>query len=197
MKKYFVLFVLLFLLVSCSFPSYIFENKAQATGVDFTSGKWLLNNVEAPVDVEDQLAALVLKDFKNFLSNRVTPVNEVKGLLLTKKVDLNPNKNLLEDIRKGTNFDFFINIKALHVKEEFGVIDVTPHRFNTGGTNQSEVVLEIYDLNRAEIIYSQKVIASIEMPKDNQDVHFFKPSSSLVMRAYKKLKKDIDKKSIK
>lgn len=197
MKKCFVLFVVSFFVVSCSIPKYVFDNKGQSTGVDFTTGKWLLNNVDAPSNVENQLTALVLKDFKGFLNDRVIPINEAKGLLLPRKINVNPDKKTLEDLKKGTNFDFFINIKASKTKEDLGSVDLTPSRFNDGGMNQSEVLLEVYDLNIAEIIYSQRVIGSTELSQDNQDVHISKSSQSLLIGAYKKLIKDIEKKSIK
>ncbi|CAM3961178.1 MULTISPECIES: hypothetical protein [Flavobacterium] len=197
MKKCFVLFVVSVFVVSCSIPKYVFDNKGQSTGVDFTTGKWLLNNVDAPSNVENQLTALVLKDFKGFLNDRVIPINEAKGLLLPRKINVNPDKKTLEDLKKGTNFNFFINIKASKTKEDFGSVDLTPSRFNDGGMNQSEVLLEVYDLNIAEIIYSQRVIGSTELSQDNQDVHISKSSQSLLIGAYKKLIKDIEKKSIK
>lgn len=197
MKKYFILFIVSAFLISCTMPKYIFDNKGQSTGVDFRTGKWLLNEIDAPSNVEDQLTALALKDFKGFLNDRLVLVNEAKGLLLPRKIDVNPDKKALEDLKKGTNFDFFITIKASKIKEDFGSVDLTPSRFNNGGTNQSEVLLEIYDLNLAQIIYSQRVIGSTELSQDNQDVHFSKSSRSLLIGAYKKLIKDIEKKSIK
>lgn len=197
MKKHSILFVITILFFSCTYPKYIFDNKGQSTGVDFTRGKWLLNEVDAPSNVEDKLSALALKDFKLLLSDRVTLVNEAKGLLLPRKINMNPDKSALEDIKQGTNFDYFINIKASKLKDDFGSIDLTPSRFNTGGTNQSEVFLEIYDLNNLQIIYSQRVIGSVDLPQDNQDIHFSKSSQSLMIGAYKKLMKDVQKKSIK
>lgn len=197
MKKYYLLIALPFLIVSCSFPNYIFENQAQSTGVDFTIGKWLLNDVDAPPEVEDQLSELVEKDFKNFLNDRLTQVSEARGLLLPRKININPSKKDLDDLKKGSQFDFFINVKASHNKQEFGALDITPHTLNQGGTNQSQVILEVYDLNLGQIIYSQRVIGSIDKPVDNQDVHISKPSSSLLIGAYKKLIKDIKNKSIK
>ena len=124
-------------------------------------------------------------------------LSKKKGLFLQKKIDFNPEKKTLEDLKKGTNFDFFITIKASKTKEDFGSVDLTPSRFNNGGMNQSEVLLEIYDLNLAQIIYSQRVIGSTELSQDNQDVHFSKSSRSLLIGAYKRLIKDIEKKSIK
>jgi hypothetical protein len=69
--------------------------------------------------------------------------------------------------------------------------------FNKGGVNSSVVIVEVYDLNLLEIIYSQKVEGFAVQSADSQDVHFSKPNSSLVLGAFKKIMKDIMKKSIK
>jgi hypothetical protein len=197
MKKITGLFFLTTLFISCSFPNYIFENKAQRTGLDFSKGNWLLNEIEAPYGVNDKLTKLALKYFSENLQERFSYINTTKDLLLPRKINLSPNKNALKDLKTGTNFDYFINIKASHSKNEFESIDITPHKFNNGGQKKSIVIIEIYDLNLLEIIYSQKVIASINMPKDNNDVHFSNSSNSLILGGYKKLINDIDKKSTK
>ena len=94
-------------------------------------------------------------------------------------------------------FDYFINIRAQKVKEDIAGIDSTPHRFKKLKKNQSEVTIEVYDLNLAEIIYSQKVIGITQRENDNDDVHFSKTSRNLIMGAYRKLMNSIEKSSIK
>jgi hypothetical protein len=59
------------------------------------------------------------------------------------------------------------------------------------------VLIEVYDLNLAEIIYSQKVIGTTTVTNDNQEVHLAKTSRSLLLGAYSKIMQDIDKRSIK
>ena len=195
-KKIFLVLVAI-LLQSCSFPSYVFDNRAQTIGVDFTKGKWLLNEIDAPYDLTKKLTELAINDFSKNLDERINYIPDTKGLLLPqKKIELNPNKTTLMNLQKGTLYDYFINIKAGNTKNDFSSLDLTNHKFNKGGQNINEVTIEIYDLNNLEIIYSQKVIASVSLPKDNQDVHFSKPSSNLILGAYRKLINDINKKSI-
>lgn len=196
MKKLLFLLIVPFFLVSCNLPSYVFNNQAQTTGLDYTQGKWLLNRVSAPNEVSDRLTALALKDFNRHLQGRLGYVPDTKGLLIPPKIGFNPSKEVLANLKKGTNYDYFINIKAAETKNDFGALDISPHKMNGGGSNVNEVTVEIYDLNLQQIIYSQKVTGSVGMPKDNQDVHVSKPSSSLIIGAYKKIIKDLEKRSV-
>ena len=197
MKKTLILFFLT-TLYSCSAPNYIFENKTQTIGVDFTKGKWLINDIDSPGNVYKQLTEMSSKDFGEYLQDRLEIVYNVKGIILPKKVVINPDKHTLQQIKKGcVGYDYFINIRAGKLKEDVGSLDITPHRVSKERSNQSEVIIEIYDLNLAEIIYSQKVIGSTTIHNDNQDVHLAKNSRSLIFGAYNRLIKDIDKKSIK
>ena len=199
MKKIVFLLVFTALLVSCSSTNYVFENKAQNTGVDFRNGKWLLNEIDAPFSLEKKLNDRVYEDFQLILNERLTKVSYAKGLLLARNIQLQPNKNTLKDIKKGTNFDYFINIKAKNAKSDLGTISLTNHNYkNSDETNINEVELEVYDLNTLEIIFSQKVVASSRISEEsNSDVHFSKTSNIILLKAYKKLKKKLIKTSIK
>src|SRR6187402_1533199 len=121
MKKILFLALCLAVLSSCNLPSYVFYNPGQTTGVDFTNGKWLLNEIDAPADCTKYLKETSIRDFKILLGERLDYVTDVSGLLLTqKKIPLNPSKQIIADIRKGTNYDFFINIKAIKTRNDFG-----------------------------------------------------------------------------
>ncbi|KAB1156701.1 hypothetical protein [Flavobacterium luteum] len=195
--KIIIIWIILTVASSCTLPRYVFENKGQTTGLDFTKGKWLINNIDSPSEVSVQLTKKAKDDFENYLSNRLFFIYEPKGIILPKKITMNPSKGTLIEIKKGTNFDFFINIRAGKIKDELGLIDTTPHNFYTDRNNQSEVVIEIYDLNLAQIIYSQKVIGTVSSIKSNEDVKFYKSTQSLILGCYKKLIRDIKQKSIK
>ena len=195
--KIIILWIILTIASSCNLPRYVFENKGQTTGLDFTKGKWLINNIDSPSEASVQLTKKAKDDFGKYLPNRLFFIYEPKGIILPKKITINPNKSILEEIKKGSDFDFFINIRAGKIKDELGVIDTTPINFYNDRNNQSEVIIEVYDLNLAQIIYSQKVIGTISSTKNNGDVQFYKSSQSLILGCYKKLMKDIEGKSIK
>lgn len=194
-KKYYLFVFALF--VSCNFPTYVSLNQGQSTGLDFRYGKWLINDIDCNLRVSNKLTLLSKQDFDKYLKGRLFFIYEPKGIILPKKIEINPSKKTLEDLKKGTGFDYFINIRAGKVREELGTIDTTPHHFYSDRKNQSEVIVEVYDLNLLEIIYSQKVMGTISSQRDNKDVHFSKSSESLIIGCYKKVFKDIEQKSIK
>lgn len=198
MKQFLIIALLAISFQSCSLPNYYFENNTQNFGVDFTNGKWLLNKIDAPLWVEDRLKEQVYDDFTALLGNRLLKIEDAKELLLPKKISLQPNKKELKELKIGTNLDFIINIKASNLENDFNGISLTNHKFQKGETNSNEVILEIYDLSLLEIIYSQKVIGSASISENSSsDVNFSKSSNSLILGAYKKLMKDLKKKSIK
>ena len=139
------------------------------------------------------------KDFGGYLQDRLFPVYQVRGIILPQKINFNPNKNNLLEMKKGCDgFDYFINIRAGKLKEDLGPLDIKPqNRRIQERSNQSEVLIEVYDLNLAVIIYSQKVIGTTTVTNDHQEVHLAKTSRSLLLGAYSKIMQDIDKRSIK
>jgi len=187
-----------FLCFSCTSATYIFDNPGQTTGVDFSQGKWLLNEVNVPHYLTQRITALATKDFSENLGERLRYIPDTKGLLLPQKeIQLNPEKSVLNNLHKGTNSDYLINIKARENRNDFGPIDLTNHNAKTGNaSNESEVTIEIYDLKNATIIYSQKVIASVAQVKNSSDVSISKNQYQLILSSYKKLTNDINKKSI-
>lgn len=197
MKKRFLFLTFLVVISSCNIPNYYFE-RTQNTGVDFRSGNWLLNEIEAPKGVIDALTKKSKKDFTSFLGERVQYIHDAKGILIGKKVNLNPSINQMKDLRNGTNYDYFINVKAGVLKEELGSLNVSNSKFNANEENRSQVIIEIYDLQNLQIIYSNKVIGSTKTPENSSsDVQFSKSSENLIIGGYNKLIKDLSKKSIK
>lgn len=198
MKRFFLLLLLAFSLHSCSVPNYYMVNQSQHFGVDFTNGKWLLNKIDAPLNVQDKFKEKVYDDFNALLGDRLLKIEEAKGLLLPKKIPLQPTKEVVKELKIGTNFDYIINIKAATLENDFDGISISNRKFRNNETNSNEVILEIYDLSLLQIIYSQKVIGSASIPENSSsDVHFSKSSNSLILGAYKKLMKELKKKSIK
>lgn len=88
MKKLFFLSLIYLSVQSCSIPNYLVQNKAQTTGLDFTKGKWLINEVDCPGNVYKELTDMSLKDFGNYLDNRLYPVHELKEIILPQKLVL-------------------------------------------------------------------------------------------------------------
>lgn len=208
MKKiYSLLFISLFLLSSCTTPSYMFLTP-QRTGVDFSSGKWLLNELDCPKYSKDQVTLEATKYFKKNLGERFFYIHDVNGLLVPRKIPLNPNKTKLKELKDGTGFDFFINISTEKNRSDFSSVELYQNEY-TSGRNEASVTVEIYDLNLQQIIYSQNVLGTTGKasaqpiyPTQNSsklidNVSLYKNSNQLMFGALKKIFKDLDKRSVK
>lgn len=209
MKKITLLFFILFSISfsSCTTASYTF-NTGQRTGVDFTSGKWLLNELDCPKNSKDKLTSESLKYFKKHTGERLSYINDVNGLLITRKIHLNPTKTKLKELKDGTGFDFFINITTSKNKSDFSSLELYQSN-NDPGRNEASVIVEIYDLNLQQIIYSQNVTGSTgkvnsDVASQNQksgklidNISLYKNADKLMQGALKKIFKDLDKRSIK
>lgn len=194
-------------LSSCTTASYTFAT-GQRTGVDFTSGKWLLNELDSPNGPKDKLTEESLKYFKKHLGERLFYIHDVRGLLIAQKINLNPGKTKLKELRDGTGFDFFINISTKKTKSDFSSLELYQND-NEKGRNEGSVTVEIYDLNLQQIIYSQNVIGTTSKvtppPNGNtqksgkftDNIMLYKNTSQLIECALKRIFKDLDKRSVK
>lgn len=197
MKKNILILFLALQFVSCAFPTYVSQDKRIQTGLDFHNGKWLLNTIEAPYFSDDKLTKTVIKDFTKHAKTNLYYAPKTKGLLLPPNIAFNPTKKEITDLKAGSNFDYFINIKAKVVKEQIGVIDFSTHNYpNKEFRNEVLVVVEIYDLNNLEIIYSNTMNGSVQIVENSNDFYMAKTTNGLILGAYKKIMKDINKKSI-
>lgn len=192
------LFLLLpLLLLSCSVPSYIFLNPVAQPGLNFKEGKWLLNSIDGNSDVNDMVYKKAIADFSGFLGGRLTETSSGKGLLLPPKVPAQPSQKQINDLYKGTNFDYFINIKTNLVKDDLASVNLSPAHIPDSRENLSTVTLEVYDLKNGTIIYSQTSQGSAQKPSDsNSDVHLVRSSQGLILGCYNRLIKDIKSKSL-
>lgn len=195
--KIFYSFLFLFLLLSCSFPSYVFQNEAQTIGLDFSQGKWLLNEINAPRSVQEKLTKLVLRDFSEFRKENIGYTLTSNNLLMQRITKTNLSVNELRDIKLGTNYDYFINVKALALKNEFGNIDIRSHKLQSEGNKEVSIFLEVYDLNNLVILYNQEVKGFVSLPQNSNDVTISYSIDKLILGGYKKIINDINKKSIK
>jgi hypothetical protein len=175
----------------------MFDSPTQVGGADFTTGKWLLNEIDAPVDIKQQLTTKAISSFKSLANTRISYIHDVNGLLLPRKIGFQLTGAELKNIKTGSGFDYLINIQAKANRDDYSAIDITPHKFDHGGRNESEVSLVIYNLNNGTITYSQKVVGSVTRRDDNSDVHFSKSNLELIMGAYNKIFNDLENRSAK
>ena len=194
--KVFKILIVTFLLTSCNLPKYYFKEDSITTGVDFTKGKWLLNRIESSKATEEQLTKKTTAFFTEKLGNRFSTVYSEKVLVpQSNKFLLDAEE--LKQIKIGSNYDYFIQVKSGNSKNELGVIDATPRNFNKNLKNEASIQLVIYDLNTQQLIYSKNAFGIAGNPENNSnDITLSKSSTGLLIGCLEKILKDLDKKSI-
>lgn len=194
--KVFRFLLLVILLTSCIVPNYYFKDDSITTGVDFSEGKWLLDRVKTSKENEDKLTKIATEYFEKKLGNRFNTIFNEK-VLIPQKNNFPLNSEELKQIKIGSNYDYFIQIKSGDSKNELGSTDATPTRFNKNLTNEASAQLIIYDLNTQQIIYNKNAYGVTGNPENNNnDVTLSKSSKSLLFGCINKILKDLDKKSL-
>lgn len=107
MKKIFVLFSLLVLSSSCSLPYYQFNNKYNPVSIDLNSGSWLLNTVDIPYSISNQLEQSFINEFSNILEGRFSYYPNTSSVMIPRNISMNPTKSQLKEIKQLSGFDFF------------------------------------------------------------------------------------------
>ncbi|MNK65927.1 hypothetical protein D3C87_852350 [compost metagenome] len=187
------LFLFLLFLSSCNVTNYSVISKYHTQGIDFSNGKWLIGEIEANPYAKNKMTNLVLKDFSEYLQDRVKYSLDEKSLLLPPQVPLNPSKSMILDLKKGANFDYFVNIKCKNAKNDLSGFEFPDHFYYKKQMSYAEVTLQVYDLNLGEIVYSQTVGGSIEDDSSLTNT----PTTTIIVGTYNKIINDIKKKSIK
>ena len=187
-----ILFFIVITLYSCNVNNFVLLNSDRTNGLDFQSGKWLIGNVEVNPYYKDKITELAYADFKSRLGERLNSVSEQKSLLIPVKVDLNPKKEEIEKLRIGTKHDYFINIKVRSNRNDINDFKIIEHDYYLKQMSFAEITLEVYNLEQGKIVYSQTARGKID---EHQSITS-RPIYNVIMGCYKKIWKDIEKKSI-
>ena len=199
MKKAILLSISYFIVfLSCSPGYYQRELSPQSTGIDFSNGKWLLGNVDVDYEIKDKLTEIIVKDFSKHLNDRFANSLNERSILIRNKIPVNPSKTLIKELKKGTNYDYFINVKCFNekfnnlqsIKGEYVDRFTLDNYYYANKLNIAIVQLEIYDLNLGIIIYSQKVSGTL-----GNGLTTSKAEKKLFISCYKKIMKHINKTS--
>ena len=207
--------LLLFVLSSCNTAKYVFVDDVQNYGLDLSKGKWILNEIDCPSHVYGRLNTAVNENFKDVLSDSLFNLLSAKGLIFPKKIALQPSKLAIQNLKKGAAaYDYLINIRAAAKSDQLGSINLMSEQQSYADDykkNQSEVIVEVYDLNLAEIIYAKKVIGTIDNDKKSvwnnantanknitiKDVNYYASTDMIILGGFDKIMKDIKNKSVK
>ena len=191
MKKTIVLISIALFFSSCQLSKYTLETVTPI--IDFRAGKWLMNDIQAPNSLKRILKKTAVKRFSYFLNDRLYDLSNVSGIIAPAFIPLNPNKKLLNDLKSGTGFDYFINIKTNAIKNELGSIQIGDNDSNF--TNNATITIEIYDLNTQQIIFFQKAFGSNGAKIFADNLSFTNNANTLILGGLEKIMKDIKKNS--
>ncbi len=184
--------IIAILFSSCYTATYTFSPESSNYGIEFRKGTWLLNTIESPFYLKEELTETAIDHFRNYLGDDLFYIGDTPALLSSQNIPLNPDKEHLKALKSGTGFDYIINIKAKEIKDELGGLQVSSDDFP--GTNLATVTLEIYDLENLEIIYLQHVRGSVSPQRIKEDVSFITTSEQIIKKSLKKIFKKIKKK---
>ncbi len=209
-KKYFIYLIILHFATSCKTDTYLFVDSKTKTGVDFRTGKWLLNELDCPTEKSDILTTTTTTFFSKKLANRFSYIKNEKGLLIAQKSYYNAPKSVLKDLKQGTGYDYFINVVAKKNRSDMAGIQL--YQKEIAGKNESEVFVEIIDLNKQEVVFSEHVIGKFlkntkkslwdypNQPKSNKlldNININQTSNSLIEGCLGKILKKLDETSVK
>jgi hypothetical protein len=198
MKKIFLLIIII-ISTSCNRVIYSTELDVKKQGVNFREGKWLLAKIDSPKEFYLDLNTSVNDAFKTYLNDRFySSLPNSSTLLLSNKLALNPTKTILETLKKETFFDYIINVKAEKIANNAGGIIALTSNELILPKNSVRLTLEIYDLKNTEIIYSKTYNGYTETQRTQKiDVNFVKTNKQILKGCFKKIIKDLDRKSVK
>jgi hypothetical protein len=158
-------------------------------GLDYGDGKWLLNEIESPESIKPKLTQIAYDSFYKSLGNRLEKAEDLKNVSLS-YVPLKSEKIYLDIIKKESGFDYLINIKSSSSENNIGALKIG--QMHSEKRNVAESILEVYDLNTLEMIYSRKVTGKVSVDNDdNEDFSFVKSTNGIMISCLKRILKKI------
>ncbi|MDO6674817.1 hypothetical protein Q4517_04560 [Tenacibaculum sp. 1_MG-2023] len=194
--KYLYILLAVIVITSCNSVKYTHSGDVNSR-LDFRKGKWLLNDVTFFKNIrKDGLTEMANERFSELIGNRLLVVSNMKGLLIPSNISPSLDKSILKDIKNGTGYDYFIDIRTKNISNEVGVLGASNSQTDPS-KNIGEVVLSIYDLNMFKIIYSQTVVGKLVVSEKDNDYALSKNSNLIIHSALKRIMKKIKKNQIK
>lgn len=186
-------FLFLLLLSSCNVTHYYLHSTDRVNSLDFSKGIWLIGDIEVDQNTKTKLTRFVMADFSKYLGRRLKYSMSERKEFAMKQIPLKLEKSAILELKKGADADYYVNIKCKNAKNEFSNFEFKNHFYYKKQMTYAEVILEVYDLNKGEIIYSKAAGGCLEeeLSITNQ------PTTVVIMGCYKKIISDIKKIAIK
>ncbi len=194
--KYCVLLVLMMTVVSCATPKYMHLYESPKS-LDFTTGKWLVTNVEAqlPFAYREGLTRDLLKELRKLGGDSIYFLNDISLKYLSHdKLSFELSPEVMETLKKTTDYKYVVTSSAQKLRNEVGDL-IYPGGPLSYQKSESEVCIAVYDVSLGARIYFQRIIASVTLDAGDEQVVFARSAGTLLYNAMKKGLKDIKKNS--
>ncbi len=175
---------------SCHSAKYT-SNSGSKGVLDFTEGKWILNNAVCENCDKTSLEAKMFDFFKECIKDSLVLLDEERKMSLIKDViPFEPSKSELKAMAEGTNAAYLITLKGEVIKDEFAAFGYEPDQDNADYENISASSIAFYDLKTQTQIHFVNTRGTLSVSKsmDDDDGDFvFGPSSvNILNKATKK-----------
>jgi len=201
MRKLIISAAILFTVsVSCSDISFIHSHKG-SDGLDFTSGTWLVNEVETEntLDSKENLTGILLEKLNEMGGRSIKYIESVNDRWkLPQPLLFHTDPVMLDSISVYFDYDYLFNVKTSTEESESGGIAFGEQDLE----HQVRVEILVFDINNAQMIYYKDIEASEEWPISDEmeekpsRFSFTRSSENLLERALKKGLKDLKRESI-
>lgn len=187
------LFLLLLILSSCAVsPSKFRTTEFEASYLNLSNGKWLLNYIETDLQgkARDNFKRVLWEGLSRSGCDSLYYVGEVEfQYVIPSALIFNVSNETLRTLQITTDYDFLICTKAKVVKNKYdNYLVPTPKSVLR---RETEVVLMIYDISSGICIYSHSIVGSNSVNQDDEFFHLSKNTSGLMFRSLKKVLKDL------
>lgn len=191
-------FIVMEVLQGCSFPHYSLLSNGPSVGVDFTKGKWLLNEVHTKSNLDIKLQQKLDAFLTSKIADRYSYIHTDKTVLIPNTISSVLDLETLKTIKKGASqFDYVVNLYSNKQQNQAGTIDIDgTSNYYKQKENSATLTLEIYDLNTLQKIYTKSATGTSTISKGTtSDVNFTTSSDMLLLGCYKRLEKSLEKTS--
>lgn len=176
-------------LSGCNLSRTCLTGETKLEFLDFDNGRWVLGYVEAPTASRPEITQKVREDFGKLSDDRIVYAPESK-FLISEKIPLQPNKSILRKLKQGTQYDYYVNIKCSGGDWDGSSAFVKDNHY-ADALSYAEIICEVYDLNTEQIVYSQRASGNIDKSLSTTS----KPVHNVLLKAYRKLIKDVRKRA--
>ena len=178
---------------SCALPKYTHVYEAPK-GLDLRTGKWLVNSVGSNLSFVDRqyYGETILHGFQKMGVDSIDMIGNVWFDYITpERFKFELSEETLQLLQNTTEYKFIINVKATIIKDEVSPLMFSNSRHES--TSTSELVIVVYDINSGHKIYHQRIIGSISVSEQCEDITFAKSARGLLNGALKRGLKEIAK----